>query len=255
MKKKMLKLLPKKVRNFLLWLRNVLFDFAYWPQSKNEFIQLNAEVSTIDEAVDLLWKYHGKGFYRNLKPNQDRGEIIQLGQRVTALKPKVIVEIGTRDGGSLYLWRKCVETADLVVSIDLPHGIHGGGYHPKRAKLFNLFSGRPQAQLELLQLDSQTEATRDKLLEILQGRKIDFLFIDGDHRYEGVKKDYELYAPLVQIGGLIAFHDIWANTFDSSIQVNQLWDEIKQSELHTEEIVHQPYSGHYGIGLITISNE
>jgi hypothetical protein len=38
--------------------------------------------------------------------------------------------------------------------------------------------------------------------------EVDFLFIDGDHSYEGVKKDFEMYSPLVKSGGLIAFHDI-----------------------------------------------
>ena len=38
-------------------------------------------------------------------------------------------------------------------------------------------------------------------------RPIGFLFIDGAHDYESVKKDYDLWAPLVVEGGIIAFHD------------------------------------------------
>jgi hypothetical protein len=30
---------------------------------------------------------------------------------------------------------------------------------------------------------------------------VDFLFIDGDHTYEGVKKDFEMYSPLVRREG------------------------------------------------------
>jgi hypothetical protein len=41
---------------------------------------------------------------------------------------------------------------------------------------------------------------------------IDFLFVDGDHNYEAVKKDWELYSPLLHINSVIAFHDTgWAN--------------------------------------------
>jgi predicted O-methyltransferase YrrM len=47
-----------------------------------------------------------------------------------------------------------------------------------------------------------------KIEGILKGRKVDFLFIDADHSYEGVKKDFEMYSPLVRKGGIIAFHDI-----------------------------------------------
>jgi predicted O-methyltransferase YrrM len=42
----------------------------------------------------------------------------------------------------------------------------------------------------------------------LKDNKVDFLFIDADHSYEGVKKDFEMYSPLVRKGGIIAFHDI-----------------------------------------------
>lgn len=36
---------------------------------------------------------------------------------------------------------------------------------------------------------------------------IDFIFVDGSHEYEFVKKDFELWCPLVKDGGIIAFHD------------------------------------------------
>ncbi|MCT7516354.1 glycosyltransferase family protein [Aliarcobacter cryaerophilus] len=42
--------------------------------------------------------------------------------------------------------------------------------------------------------------------------KIDMLFIDGDHSYEGVKKDWDLYSPMLQSGSIVVFHDVgWAN--------------------------------------------
>ncbi len=38
-------------------------------------------------------------------------------------------------------------------------------------------------------------------------KKIDVLFIDGDHTYEGVKKDYNNWISSVKSGGHILFHD------------------------------------------------
>lgn len=38
-------------------------------------------------------------------------------------------------------------------------------------------------------------------------REIALLFIDGDHYYEGVKKDIESWYPHVKPGGIILFHD------------------------------------------------
>lgn len=42
---------------------------------------------------------------------------------------------------------------------------------------------------------------------VRQDIKIDFLFIDGDHSYEGVKADFELYSKLLTDRGIIAIHD------------------------------------------------
>lgn len=38
--------------------------------------------------------------------------------------------------------------------------------------------------------------------------KVDFVFIDGDHTYEGVKRDIEAWLPKIKKRGFIAGHDI-----------------------------------------------
>lgn len=42
---------------------------------------------------------------------------------------------------------------------------------------------------------------------VRQDIQIDFLFIDGDHSYEGVKSDFELYSNLLSPKGIIVLHD------------------------------------------------
>jgi len=42
---------------------------------------------------------------------------------------------------------------------------------------------------------------------IMQDIKIDFLFIDGDHSYDGVSKDFNLYSTIMEKNGIIAIHD------------------------------------------------
>jgi len=42
----------------------------------------------------------------------------------------------------------------------------------------------------------------DKLLQ-----QVDFLFIDGDHSYEGLKGDWTSWSPLIKPGGVVALHD------------------------------------------------
>ena len=85
----------------------------------------------------------------------------------------------------------------------------------------------------------------DNMKRVLAGKKIDFLFIDGDHSYEGVKKDFENYRPLVSNGGCIGLHDIASN----KLGVIDFWNEIKPLYKH-KEIVETENPEPAGIGLI-----
>jgi hypothetical protein len=42
---------------------------------------------------------------------------------------------------------------------------------------------------------------------VRQEIKIDLLFIDGDHSYEGVKQDFDLYSQILSENGIIIIHD------------------------------------------------
>jgi len=62
----------------------------------------------------------------------------------------------------------------------------------------------------------------------LNGRMINILFIDADHSYEAVKKDFELYSPLCS--DIIAFHDIETTRYqeDATREAWKFWDELKE---------------------------
>jgi hypothetical protein len=52
---------------------------------------------------------------------------------------------------------------------------------------------------------------------VRQDIKIDYLHIDGDHSYEGVKKDFELYSTIMSENGIITIHDIDQNYHDTFV--------------------------------------
>jgi predicted O-methyltransferase YrrM len=164
-------------------------------------------------------------------------------------KPAVIVEIGTAAGGNLFLFTRVAAEDALIVSIDLPAGRFGGGYPRWRIPLYRAFA-RPNQNVHLLRSDSHAQETVAKLSAILGRRKIDFLFIDGDHTYQGVSQDFELYHPFVQPGGIIAFHDIVEHSSRTQCNVSRFWQQIKIRYDHVE-IVEDWKAGFAGIGLIT----
>ncbi len=238
----------------LIKIRNIAFDSIYWRRSRAEFLATLKDVHTPTEAVDLIYTYKGSGFYKWLIPNKDRWELSQLAERVKVISPKVIVEIGTRAGGPTCVLIQASPQPEQVVSIDLPGGAFGGAYPPQRAKLYQLFTAnRPSCQLHLVLADSHTLTTRDQVSKLLQGKMIDLLSIDGDRTYEGMKKDYDLFAPLVKPGGVIIISDIRPNPKNPMIQSYRLWAELQQQEpQHTyEEIINEPFSGRYTLGLLT----
>ena len=95
--------------------------------------------------------------------------------------------------------------------------------------------------------NSHDSSTYDLLVNALDGKTIDFLFIDGDHTYEGVKKDYETYSPLVNENGYIGFHDIndTQRHRDRNVYVGKFWNELLGEK--TEFNVNADWAG---IGVI-----
>ncbi len=128
---------------------------------------------------------------------------------VRSAKPKVVVEIGSARGrsscfigmalkangqGKLYAIDPHTRTAwNDVDSVDT-YGI-----------LVN--------NVRKLGIENYVEVVRDLSDRVADGwnRQIDILFIDGDHSYEGVKRDWSLFSPFVQPFGVVIFHDtLWS---------------------------------------------
>jgi predicted O-methyltransferase YrrM len=177
-----------------------------------------------DPARVVRFAYEAAGGL--IEPGQIEGEILDLAQLVHDRQPRVVVEIGTANGGTLFCFARLAAPDALLVSIDLPGGVHGGGYPGWKQSLYRSFA-RPAQRIELIRGDSHSAAARAQLESYLAGRLIDFLLIDGDHTYAGVRADYELYAPLVRDGGLVAFHDIRTHPPELDCHVDELWAELR----------------------------
>jgi predicted O-methyltransferase YrrM len=172
---------------------------------------------------------------RPILMSQARSEIVQLARILQVAAPKRSLEIGTNYGGTLFLLCTLSPPDAKIISVDLPSGPFGGGYPRRKAPLFRKFA-RADQKLHLIRADSHSLETKEGILRILDGEQLDYLFLDGDHTYDGVQRDFEMYAPLVRSGGIVAFHDIVTYKQESECQVEKFWREIKHDYRHREII-------------------
>jgi predicted O-methyltransferase YrrM len=203
----------------------------------------------IDDRVKLafgfLTSFPFKQFRWSIQPAQVKDEITSCLKILAKRRPKNILEIGTAWGGTLFLFAKVASPQAKIVSVDIP-----GGYPKWRVNLYQSF-GVPEQKICLIREDSHLLSTLGMVETALEGCKLDFLFIDGDHTYDGVRKDFEMYCKLVRKGGLIALHDICLHPPETGCEVNKFWTEIKNLYKH-DELIRDNKQGCCGIGILYV---
>ena len=155
------------------------------------------------------------------------------------------LEIGTNQGGTFYCWT-CISNPGIRISVDIPHGDFSA-HEFDEIKRNKILSGYP-GYCHFISGDSHEKSTLTEVETLLNGEKLDFIFIDGDHTEEGVTKDFLMYKDLVKDGGWIGFHDIKNSYFHHSHNcfVDKLWERLSGDKF--EFIDHS--NGFGGIGLI-----
>jgi FkbM family methyltransferase len=164
--------------------------------------------------------------YKNYKLTQLPSEIKSFCEFYNTLNCKNILEIGSLYGGTFFLLCKLSNLKGKKISIDYP--FYGEQSEQMKFRKTKEKMKSFAEDVHLIEADSHDLLSLEKLKEILNGEKLDFIFIDGDHSYEGVKKDFEMYASLLKDGGYVAFHDINDTTFhrDCNCFVHELWNQL-----------------------------
>lgn len=150
--------------------------------------------------------------------------VIELSNAINAVglfKPRVVMELGTAHGGSLAAWAE-IAKPELTISLDpedIPRTPEQQASFDNLCKTYD-FKRIPKY--------SRDPIAREMLKSYLNGRKIDFLFIDGAHGFDDVKHDFYAYKPFMAPNGVIGLHDIFYSEAleDAGSQVSWLWDRL-----------------------------
>lgn len=157
------------------------------------------------------------------------------------------LEIGSRWGGSLWRAANVLPKGSWVVSVDSGKGMGGG----KRGAVDSLRAcitelNKTGCKAHFIKGHSQSDSVVNAVKRL---GPFDAVFIDGDHEYDGVRKDWKIYGPMARVVG---FHDTaWVRPANYSpdvkqVEVGRLWNEIKDEYRHE----HFDGGGNMGIGVI-----
>src|SRR4029077_20129680 len=104
---------------------------------------------------------------------QHSGEILPALQYIQGIKPIVVGEVGTDKSGNVFLFLQAFSELRTMIAVDL--------LVKNRAKL-RFYAPEP-ATIHCVHGHSCAPQTSQQVRRALNGRKFDFIFIDGDHEY------------------------------------------------------------------------
>lgn len=169
------------------------------------------------------------------KPLQEPDELVALADLLRNKGVRSYLEIGVRYGGS---FEAILTRLDRPrgVAIDFPGGSFGDKYSVPI--LLSTIKRLQRNGVDIPDYIFGPSSAPEVVARAKAHGPYDAVMIDGDHSYEAVKRDFELYAPL---GRIVILHDIAAPDHVASrdghkVEVPRFWNEIKDQYPHRVEI-------------------
>lgn len=175
---------------------------------------------------------------------QHPGEFSEFLRLVKSNNVSRYLEIGSKNGGSLWRITNKLKIGSRAVSVDLPYG--DKSFKTTQPNLEECIRALRQRGYDaILHLGDSTD---EKIVEIVRSEgPYDLCLIDANHTEPYVWKDWNNYGPMARI---VAFHDInHINKNDTKkmpIDVPVVWNKIKNDYRHIEIKMDPGFNG-FGI--------
>src|ERR1700758_80056 len=109
-----------------------------------------------------------------IEPWQEKEEIIEVLRILEKNPPKSVMEIGTANGGTLFLLTRMADDKATILSVDLPGGKFGGGYPEWKEPVYKSFAKQTQ-KIDLIRANSHDSETFKKVAAYFKDTKVEFM--------------------------------------------------------------------------------
>lgn len=197
----------------------------------------------------MTWQYYSPEFaYETIFPDllyPWAGHKRFAYDLVRNTEPKVIVELGSYKGTSLFSFAQAAldgALATKIYAIDTWEGDeHAGEYGEEIYEEVVSIYKTHYAKVDLSLIRKRFEDA----VSTFEDGSIDILHIDGLHTYDAVQNDYDTWIQKMAPDGLILFHDTEVRERDFGVW--KFWSEISEKHPHVN-FLHS-----FGLGVLSLS--
>jgi predicted O-methyltransferase YrrM len=163
-----------------------------------------------------------------------------------AIRPRVVVELGTHFGYSYFVFCEAVVRLGLetrTFALDSWEGDDQAGLYTEDVYEFVSRTN----EREFAEFSTLLRGYFDESLDKIDDGTIDLLHIDGRHGYEDVRHDFESWLPKLSPRAVVLFHDITEH--QEGFGVWRLWDEL------SEKYPSFAFDHAHGLGVLGVGTE
>lgn len=217
-----------------------------------------------DDLARLWHKIAAQGSTANFGTSQRRHELIPLLELYQRAQPKIVIEVGVAQSGTMCCWTTLGTKTCTIIGVDQslndsrprPGEPVDSMFYSGTLKMYDQGGGflhlrKHQQQLYGVNGWTTEQSTKDQLARILNHRKADWIWNDASHSKELFAHDFQWLWPLLDEGGVFCAHDIMpskADGCDKSVE----WERIKREEEYSAcyEFKGSRHDDSMGIGVL-----